>query len=414
MTAVSPELRSVDDHLRRILTSIGPLADIEVSLLDAHGCVLAEDVVAEQPLPRFDNSAMDGYAVRVADVATASADHPVELPVIGDIAAGTGGRYVINPGLCARIMTGAPVPSGAEAVVPVEWTDGGIARVRIHRPASPGLHIRRAGEDVRAGETVLHAGTTLGAAQLGLLAAIGRARVRVRPKPRVVVFSTGDELVDAAAVPGPAQIYESNSYALTAAARESGAMAFRVGIVPDDPVRLLSLIEEQLVRADLVITSGGVSAGAYDVVKEVLSRLGTVEFVRVAMQPGMPQGFGHIGPDKTPIFTLPGNPVSAFVSFEVFVRPAIQRMLGRERLYRPLVRATLLEPVRKTAGKRSYVRARLDVRDGTYVVAPVGGMGSHLVAALAQSNALIVLPEHASEVPAGVTVSVMVLERRQP
>ncbi|MBX5448223.1 MAG: molybdopterin molybdotransferase MoeA, partial [Acidothermus cellulolyticus] len=322
--------------------------------------------------------------------------------------------YVINPGLCARIMTGAPVPPGAEAVVPVEWTDGGIARVRIHRPASPGLHIRRAGEDVRAGETVLHAGTTLGAAQLGLLAAIGRARVRVRPKPRVVVFSTGDELVDAAAVPGPAQIYESNSYALTAAARESGAMAFRVGIVPDDPVRLLSLIEEQLVRADLVITSGGVSAGAYDVVKEVLSRLGTVEFVRVAMQPGMPQGFGHVGPDKTPIFTLPGNPVSAFVSFEVFVRPAIQRMLGRERLYRPLVRATLLEPVRKTAGKRSYVRARLDVRDGTYVVAPVGGMGSHLVAALAQSNALIVLPEHASEVPAGVTVSVMVLERRQP
>lgn len=414
MTSVASDLRSVDDHLRHVLTSITPLAEIEVSLLDAHGCVLAEDVTADAPLPRFDNAAMDGYAVRAADVAAASPDHPVELPVVGDIAAGSAGVYAVNPGLCVRIMTGAPVPSGADAVVPVEWTDGGVARVRIHRAATVGMHIRRAGEDVVAGQTVLRVGTALGAAQIGLLAAVGRGRVRVRPKPRVVVFSTGNELVDVGGTPGPAQIYESNSYALTAAAREAGAIAYRVGIVPDDPSRLLSLIEDQLVRADLVVTSGGVSAGAYDVVKEVLSRLGTVEFVKVAMQPGMPQGFGRVGPDGTPIFTLPGNPVSAFVSFEVFVRPAIRRMLGRETLYRPLVRAVLSEPLHKSAGKRAYVRARLDVRDGAYVVAPVGGMGSHLVASLAQANALIVLPEHATEVPAGVTVSVMVLERRQP
>lgn len=363
-------------------------------------------------LPPFDNSAMDGYAVRVEDVAAASEENPVSLPVIGDIAAGSSGVYAVNSGLCARIMTGAPVPAGADAVVPVEWTDGGVARVSITQAPTSGQHIRRAGEDVTAGETVLSAGTPLGAPQIGLLAALGRARVRVRPKPRVVVFSTGSELVDVGVEPGAGQINESNSYALTSAAREAGAIAYRAGIVPDDRVRLLSLIEDQLVRADLVITTGGVSAGAYDTVKEVLSRLGTVEFTKVAMQPGMPQGFGTIGPDSTPIFTLPGNPVSAYVSFEVFVRPAIRRMLGAEHLYRSLVRATLTKPFTKTEGKRSYVRARIEVRDGAYAVTPVGGQGSHLVADLALANALIVAPEHADYVPAGVTVSVMMLERR--
>jgi len=407
-------MRTVDEHLAAVLGQLAPLPDLEVTLLDAHGCVLAEDVVASRPLPGFDNSSMDGYAVRYADVAAASEQNPVSLPVVGDIAAGSGGVYAVNTGLCARIMTGAPIPAGADAVVPVEWTDGGVARVRIDRAPAPGDNIRRAGEDVVAGESVLAAGVTLGAAQIGLLAALGKARVKVRPKPRVVVFSTGNELVDVGVTPGPAQLNESNSYALTAAARESGAIAYRVGIVPDDPVRLLSLIEDQLVRADLVITTGGVSAGAYDTVKEVLSRLGTVEFTKVAMQPGMPQGFGTIGPDATPIFTLPGNPVSAFVSFEVFVRPAIRRMLGVSQMYRPLVRATLTEPFTKSAGKRSYVRARIEVRDGAYMVAPVGGMGSHLVADLALANALIVAPEHVTEAPAGVTVSVMMLERRSP
>ncbi|MDQ1484934.1 MAG: molybdopterin molybdotransferase, partial [Actinomycetota bacterium] len=304
-------------------------------------------------------------------------------------------------------------PAGADAVVPVEWTDAGIARVRIDRAPQPGQNIRRAGEDVVAGETVLTAGTPIGAPQIGLLAAIGRARVNVRPRPRVVIFSTGNELVDVGVEPGPAQLNESNSYTLTAAAREAGAIAFRVGIVPDDPVHLLSLIEDQLVRADMVVTTGGVSAGAYDTVKEVLSRLGTVEFVKVAMQPGMPQGFGTVGPDATPIFTLPGNPVSAYVSFEVFVRPAIRRMLGVQPLYRPLVRAELTEPITKAAGKRAYVRARIEVREGAYSVAPVGGMGSHLVADLALANAFVVVPDHVTEVPAGATVSVMMLERRQ-
>ena len=407
------EMRNVDDQLAGILARIEPLPDLEVTLLDAHGCVLAQDVVADAPLPRFDNSSMDGYAVRYDDVAAAAVDHPVYLPVVGDVAAGTGGAYAVNSGLCVRIMTGAPVPAGADAVVPVEWTDAGVSKVRIDKAPWPGQNIRRAGEDVVVGETVLDAGTPLGAAQIGLLAALGHARVKVRPRPRVVVFSTGSELVDVGVKPGPAQINESNSYMLTAAVREAGAIAYRVGIVPDDPVRLLSLIEDQLVRADAVITTGGVSAGAYDVVKEVLSRLGTVEFTKVAMQPGMPQGFGTVGPDATPIFTLPGNPVSAFVSFEVFVRPALRRMLGLVHLQRQLVRATLAESVSKSEGKRSYLRGRIEVRDGAYVVAPVGGSGSHLVADLARANALIVVPEQVREVPAGSTVSVLLLERRQ-
>jgi molybdopterin molybdotransferase len=406
-------MRTVDEHLTAVLGTLGPLPPLEVNLLDAHGCALAEDVVSTRPLPGFDNSSMDGYAVRSIDVASATQETPVVLPVIGDIAAGSGGVYSVNNGLSVRIMTGAPIPAGADCVIPVEWTDGGVARVRIDRAPSPGLNIRRLGEDVTEGETVLTKGVALGAAQIGLLAAIGRARVLVRPRPRVVIFSTGNELVDVGVDPGPAQINESNSYTLTAAAREAGAIAYRVGIVPDDPTRLMAIIEDQLVRADLVVTTGGVSAGAYDTVKAVLSRLGTVEFLKVAMQPGMPQGFGTVGPDSTPIFTLPGNPVSAYVSFEVFVRPAIRRMLGVLPLYRPLVRATLATPITKPEGKRSYVRARIEVTDGVYVVTPVGGMGSHLVADLALANAFVVAPDSVTQIPAGSTVSVMMLERRQ-
>jgi molybdopterin molybdotransferase len=406
-------MRTVDEHLTAVLGTLGPLPPLEVNLLDAHGCVLAEDVVSTRPLPGFDNSSMDGYAVRSIDVASATPETPVVLPVIGDIAAGSGGVYSVNNGLSVRIMTGAPIPAGADCVIPVEWTDGGVARVRIDHAPSAGLSIRRLGEDVTKGETVLTKGVALGATQIGLLAAIGRARVLVRPRPRVVIFSTGNELVDVGVDPGPAQINESNSYTLTAAAREAGAIAYRVGIVPDDPTRLMAIIEDQLVRADLVVTTGGVSAGAYDTVKAVLSRLGTVEFLKVAMQPGMPQGFGTVGPDSTPIFTLPGNPVSAYVSFEVFVRPAIRRMLGVLPLYRPLVRATLATPITKPEGKRSYVRARIEVTDGVYVVTPVGGMGSHLVADLALANAFVVAPDSVTEIPAGSTVSVMMLERRQ-
>jgi molybdopterin molybdotransferase len=410
---VAEQLKSVDQHLADILSVVGPLSELDLSLLDAHGCVLSEDVVAPFPLPGFDNSAMDGYAVRAQDVAAATSDSPVRLPVVGDVAAGVAGPYTVQPGFCVRIMTGAVLPPGADAVVPVEWTDGGLAEVSISRPAAAGEHVRRAGEDVTAGQVVLTAGTHLGAVQVSLLAAVGRNRVRARPRPRVVVLSTGNELVEPGTSPQPGQLPDSNSFGLTCAAREAGAIGYRVGIVPDDPRQFRDTLEDQLIRADCVVTSGGVSVGAYDVVKEVLSRVGTVKFERIAMQPGMPQGFGTLGPENIPFFGLPGNPVSALVSFEVFVRPALRMMLGAAQLYRPAVRATVIRPIDKRPGRRQFARARLSVRDGQYVVEPVGGAGSHLLAGLAAANALIVLPEESAGAATGAAVDVLMLERRQ-
>ena len=412
-TTQADALRSVDEHLETILAAVSPLSSLELTLQDAHGCVLAEDVASTFPLPPFDNSAMDGYAVRAADVAAASVDSPVQLPVVGDIAAGSAGPYTVQPGLCVRIMTGAPIPAGADAVVPVEWTDGGVAQVSIRRSASPGAHIRLAGEDAPVGTTVLAAGTHLGATQIGLLAAVGRERVSARPRPRVVVLSTGSELVDPGTPLSPGKIPDANSTLLTSAAREAGGIAFRVGIVPDDPRLLLDTLEDQLIRADAVVTSGGISVGAYDVVKEAINRIGEVQFDRVAMQPGMPQSFGLIGPERTPFFGLPGNPVSAYVSFEVFVRPALRRMLGVEPINRPTVRARLTAPLTSPPGKRSFARAHLTVDKGSYTAHPVGGSGSHLIASLAGANALVVVPEQTTQLDAGATVTVMLLERRQ-
>ena len=405
-------MKSVDEHLDDSLAGVEPLEAIDLQLLDAHGCILAEEVVAPWAIPGFDNASHDGYAVRAADLADASAEHPVDLPVMGDIPAGRPATVGLQPGTTMRIMTGAPVPEGADAVVPVEWTDAGIANVKIERTPEVGAYIRRIGSDVVKGQQVLAAGTRLGPSQLGLLAAVGRDRVVCRPKPRVVVLSTGSELVDPGLPLALGQISESNSFALTAAAREAGALAYRVGIVLDDPRKLMDTLEDQLIRADLIVTTGGVSAGAYDVVKEVLSRLGTVTFEKVAMQPGMPQGRGSIGPDSTPIFTLPGNPVSAYVSFEVFVRPVIRRMLGVEPLLRPTVRAVCTEALTSPDGKRQFARGWLSVEDGRYVVSPFGAQGSHLVNDLAHANCLVVVPEDVTEVPAGGTVTVMVLERR--
>jgi molybdopterin molybdotransferase len=399
-------------HLERVLAAISPLHPLELGLMDAHGCVLAEDLVAPADLPGFDNSAMDGYAVRAADVAGARQGAPVVLPVTGDVAAGPASPLRVQPGVCVRIMTGAMMPAGADAVVPVEHTDGGVAQVAVHRAAAPGAHVRRAGEDVRAGEVVLSTGSHLGAVQIGLAAAVGRARLVVRPRPRVVVVSTGSELVEPGEPLSPGRIADSNSPALTAAAVEAGAIAYRVGIVPDDPRRLLSTLEDQLVRADVLVTSGGVSVGAYDVVKEVLSRLGTVQFDDVAMQPGKPQAFGTIGPDATPVFGLPGNPVSALVSFEAFVRPALRKMLGAVPLERPRVRAVTTAPLASAPGKRSFLRVALGVRDGAYVVTPVSGAGSHLLAGMSRANALAVVPEDVDLVPEGGAVEVLVLERR--
>ncbi|WP_432561349.1 molybdotransferase-like divisome protein Glp [Kineococcus sp. SYSU DK003] len=411
---MSEDLTTVAAHRRACLDLVRPLPPLDVALRDALGCVLAEDVVSPRPLPTFDNSAMDGYAVRLRDVEGAGEDTPVDLPVVTDIAAGRTEELRLPGGATARIMTGAPVPAGTEAVVPVEWTDRGVKQVSIRRTPSAGQHIRRAGEDVEAGTLVLEAGTRLEPRHVGVLAALGRARVRVRPRPRVVVVSTGTEVVEPGTALARGQLHDANGYLLTAAVEEVGALAYRVGVVSDDARELASVLDDQLVRADVVVTSGGVSEGAYDTVKEVLSGPGqhAVVFDRIAMQPGMPQGCGTLGEHAVPVFTLPGNPVSSFVSFEVFVRPALRRMLGAEGPDpdRPRVRALAGARWTSPPAKEQYVRAAW-TRDeeGRLVVEPVSGHGSHLVTGLARATCLVVVPVGTSVVEPGDEVECMLL-----
>lgn len=408
-------MRSVDDHLAQCLAAVEPLPALDVALLDAVDSLLVEDVASTVSVPSFDNSSMDGYAVLAADLELAAPDHPITLPVVGDLPAGSSEQLRLTQGSAIRIMTGAPAPLGADAVVPVEATDAGVASVQIYARSAPGAYLRRIGEDVRAGDVVLRAGVRLTPRQIGLLAAIGRDRVLVRPRPRVVVISTGSELVEPGRVAGFGQIHNSNGYALTAAAAELGAVAHHVGIVPDDPQQLITTLEDQLVRADLVITSGGVSAGAFDTVKEVLSTLGTVTFTKVAMQPGMPQGFGALtalGGREVPIFTLPGNPVSSAVSFEVFVRPVLRKLRGEMTLHRHAVAAKATRDWRSPQTKKQFVRAVLERRtDGNHQVTPVGGQGSHLVADLAHANCLAVVPEGVDQVKAGDLLDCLLLDR---
>ncbi|MGC5343608.1 gephyrin-like molybdotransferase Glp [Streptomyces sp. DT171] len=435
---MSSPIWSVDEHLDDILEAVRPLEPIELQLPDAQGCVLVEDVMVEIALPPFDNSSMDGYAVRVADLEGAGEEFPAVLTVIGDIAAGGPGLapgQSVGPGQAARIMTGAPLPPGAEAVVPVEWTDGGTGGgpahtmrahsgapegasgvVRVHRPVEARAHVRARGSDVRPGDVALRAGAIIGPPQIGLLAAIGRSTVKVHPRPRVVVLSTGSELVQPGEQLTDGRIYDSNSYALTAAARDAGAIAYRVGAVTDDAETLRATIEDQLIRADILVTTGGVSVGAYDVVKEALSSVGDedepgsgIDFRTLAMQPGKPQGFGSIGPEHTPLLALPGNPVSSYVSFELFVRPAIRALMGLKDVRRPTVRATLEtgKALTSPAGKRQFLRGSYDDEAGT--VTPVGGSGSHLIAALAQADALIVLPEDVTSAEPGTETEVILL-----
>jgi molybdopterin molybdotransferase len=393
-------VKSVDDHLRDILSAVGPLPPRPLPLPEAHGCVLAEDVYAAIALPGFDNSAMDGYAVRAADVANASDGDPVRLPVVGDIPAGAATLSPVGPGEAARIMTGAPLPPGADAIVQVEFTDGRMGTVAVRHPVAAGTHVRRAGDDVAAGALVLASGSVLDAARIGLLAAVGVARPSVHPRPRVAVLSTGSELVEVGEPVGAGQIVDSNSHAVAAAAVEAGATAERLAGVPDDPARFAAVLREAAKRADVIVTTGGVSVGAYDVVKQVLIGLPTMRFDRVAMQPGKPQGFGTV--EGTVLFTLPGNPVSALVSFELFARPALLRMRGFTDLLRPRVEVTVAEAITSPPGRRSFPRVRLESRgDGTFAARPAGGQGSHQMAALAVADALLVVPEDMTQAPVG-------------
>ncbi len=388
-----------------MLDGVRPLNPIDMGLTDARGCILAEDVRAPWPLPPFDNSAMDGYAVVSGQIGQPTSSAPVRLKVIDDIPAGTRPRATIGPGTAARIMTGAPMPYGADAVIPVEYTDGGMPVVTLFGGVRAGQNVRRAGDDVHSGAMVLTAGTVMDARQAALAAAVGRARVVIHPRPRVVVLTTGSELVEPGRQLGPGMINDVNGSALAVAAAELGAEAFWVGPVADEADLFRNALEDQLVRADLVITTGGVSVGAYDTVKNVLSSLGTVEFVKVAMQPGMPQGHGHIA--GVPIFNLPGNPVSAMVSFEVFVRPVLRRMLGFSELARSVVEATVTQDFDSPLGKRQYARGQLVHTAEGYLFHPAAAQQSHQVAVLAHATGLAVVPESVQHVVAGARVPVM-------
>ncbi|HWC35353.1 MAG TPA: gephyrin-like molybdotransferase Glp [Mycobacteriales bacterium] len=407
------QLKPVDVHLQDVLAAVSPLGSLNLNLGDAQGCVLAEDVFTTFALPPFDSAAADGYAVHSSDVRTASPTAPVAMPVVGDIAPGSTAPYTVQPGLCVRITAGAPMPPGADAVVPSDWTDGGLANVTIRQPVPAGRFVRSEGSEAPPGTRLMAAGMHLGPTQIGMLAAVGRNRAVVMPKPRVVVMAIGRELVEPGQPLARGQLPDANSALLTAAAQEAGAIAFRVGIVPDDPNVLADTLEDQLIRADVVIASGGSGSGVPPVLREVLGRVGVVRFDNVGMQPGHAQGFGAIGPDRTPFFAVPGDPVGAFVSFEVFVRPTLRRMIGVEPVVRPLVRARLHERVVSNPGLRSYVAGWLAVEGGAYTVRPVGG-STPTIAALASGNALIVVPEDVTAIEAGEPATVMALDKRQP
>ena len=401
-------LVSVDDYREGILAGLEPLDPITLPLADSHGCVLAEDVVAQWPLPSFDNSSMDGYAVMASDVSSAAEASPVTLTVIDDVPAGSRADVALRPGCAVRIMTGAPIPSGTDCIVPVEVTDAGTDSVEIREQVVAGSYIRRAGEDVIIGDVVVRAGTLLSSRQLAVIAAVGRGHVVVYPRPRVAVLSTGSELVEPGTPLSKGMISDSNSFLLVSAANEAGAQAYRVPPVPDDAEAFSAAISDQLHRADLILTSGGVSMGAYDTVKEVFSSYGTVEFTKVAMHPGMPQGHGVVGEsddERIPVITLPGNPVSSYISFQNFVRPAINKLRGLGSTDRPRRAAEVTKPLDSPQSKRQFARGRF-LDDGR--VEPVGGgQGSHVIGGLAQADCLIVIPEGVAHVNAGDTVDVV-------
>lgn len=419
---------SLDEALLRMLAGLRPLPDEWVFIDDAPGRVVAHSLVAQLTLPPWDNTAMDGFAVCSRDVRDASAEAPVRLAIIGEVAAGHAPAMEVLAGTAVRILTGAPMPAGADAVVPVEQTDAepGVAdlpgEVSILAGVAAGAHIRRAGSDLTEGEGLIAAGTVIRPGALALLAATGHAAVPVHRRPRVMIMSTGDELVAPGEPLGPAQIYDSNAPSLAAQARAAGAEVRTLAALPDQMEAVHEALVESLGWADVAVVSGGVSVGAHDVVKEAFGRIGRLELWRVAVQPGKPLAFGRArrpGDDGEMLFFgLPGNPVSSFVTFELFVRPVLRQLAGHlDPTERRAVRARLAEAVTKAPGRRAFLRVSLarepdGERTGgaAWVARPSGGQGSHVLSALAAADGLAIVSEDVEGLPAGAEVEVWILD----
>jgi molybdopterin molybdotransferase len=408
-------MRSVAEQLDKVLARAVTPPPVRVAISEAQGLLCAEEVVASSALPAFDQAAVDGYAVRSIDVRQASANVPVSLPVVGEIAAGSRSAHRLQPGQTVYVDTGAPLPTIADAVVPLSSGRPAGARVDLTRSVGSGDYVRRTGEDVQPGDVAVRSGAFIGAAQVGLLAAVGRDKVLVHPKPRVTIISVGDELVDVSRTPGPGQVYDVNSFALAAAARDSGADVTRVGIVDDDPRRLAELVEGRLLVSEVLVIAGGAGGRHAERVGEALSELGSIDRTRVAMQPGSTQAFGLLGGGnhKVPVFLLPANPVSSLVVFEVIVRPALRVMLGRRNPYRRTITARTLAPITSPTGRRQFLRGQL-MRDDDdeYLVHILGAGGTHLLASLAEANCLVLIDEDTTELPTGASVTVSFLAQR--
>ncbi|EJZ11949.1 molybdotransferase-like divisome protein Glp [Mycolicibacterium vaccae] len=425
-------MRSVEEQQARVAAAAVAPRPVRVAIAEAQGLMCAEEVVTERPLPGFDQAAIDGYAVRSVDVLgiggsvdpdDADADRDegrpreISLPVMGLIEAGARTPSRLQPRQAARVQTGAPMPTLADAVLPLRWTDGGDSRVRVLRGVRSGAYVRRTGDDVQPGDVAVRAGAIIGPAQVGLLAAVGRERVLVHPRPRLSVLSVGGELVDISRTPGNGQVYDVNSYALAAAGRDAGAEVNRVGIVPTDPKKLREVVEGQLSRSEAVVIAGAVGGAAAEGVRAVLAELGEMEVTRIAMHPGSVQGFGQLGPDGVPVFLLPANPVSALVVFEVMVRPLIRLSLGKRQATRRIVPARALSPIESVAGRKGFLRGQLmrDQDTGEYLVQALGGApgaSSHLLATLAEANCLVVVPTEAEQIRTGEIVDVAFLAQR--
>ncbi len=391
--------RTVEQHLEAVLSLMQPRSAVRRPLIDCLGLTLASDIAAPLALPPFDNSAMDGYAVRAVDVSAA----PVKLPVTADIAAGHAAIVPLAPGTAQRIMTGAPLPLGADAVVRFEWTDRGTQVVRVDRAVQPGDCVRYHGEDLQPGDIVLRRGDKITAARLGIAAAMGLGELAVHLAPRVAVFATGDELTAPGTDLQPGGIYDSNSFLVSSLVRSVGGDLREVKVLGDDIAAARAELEIASRNSDLIITTGGISAGAYEVVKEALADNPNVDFVTVAMQPGKPQGVGTI--NGTPLLALPGNPVSAYVSFEVFGRPAMRKLTGRTAVQGVRVNATLSQLVQCKGDRRQYLLGSWHPDRGS--VDPAPRSGSHLISMLQAANCLIVIPAGDGTVSAGSAVELM-------